>query len=187
MSGRDSSSLPAGSDPVRRLFFALWPDAPLREALAPRIRALQSAAAGRPQRPDQWHVTLEFLGPVPVRRFEATRCAAAEVQAWPFEIVFDAVEYWRRPQVLCLASREVPSALEGLVQDLRARLASHGFEPERRPVRPHLTLARKVTHPIELRAFEPLRWPVTEFALVESMTDRTGSRYTPLAAWPLGR
>jgi 2'-5' RNA ligase len=179
--------LPAGSDPVRRLFFALWPDAPLREALTPRIRALQPAGVGRPQRPDQWHVTLEFLGPVPVRRFEATRCAAAEVQAWPFEIVFDAVEYWRRPQVLCLASREVPSALEGLVQDLRARLASHGFEPERRPVRPHLTLARKVTHPIELRAFEPLHWPVTQFALVESVTERSGSSYAPLAAWQLGR
>jgi 2'-5' RNA ligase len=142
---------------------------------------------GRPQRPDQWHVTLEFLGPVPARRFEASHRAAAEVPAGPFEIVFDAIEYWRRPQVLCLTAREVPATLDGLVQDLRARLASHGFEPERRPYRPHLTLARKVSRPVEPLAFEPLRWPVAEFTLVESVTDRSGSHYTPLAAWPLKR
>jgi 2'-5' RNA ligase len=33
--------------------------------------------------------------------------------------------------------------------------------------------------------FEPLGWPVAEFALVESITDRSGSIYTPLASWPL--
>jgi 2'-5' RNA ligase len=168
-----------------RLFFAIWPGEGLRSALAPRIQALQPAGVGRPQRPDQWHVTLEFLGSVPASRVAAVREAAGQVHAGPCEVVFDAVEFWRRPEVLTLVAKELPPALGSVVDQLRGALAARGFEPESRPFRAHLTLARKVTHPVTLGAFEPLRWPVADFALVESVTDRTGSVYTPLATWNL--
>jgi len=168
-----------------RLFFAVWPSNDLRSALEPRIRALQPAGVGRPQRPDQWHVTLEFLGSVPASRVAAAREAAAQVRAGPCEVVFDAVELWRRPEVLTLIARELPPPLGSLVDQLRAALAARGFEPESRPFRAHMTLARKVAHPVTLEAFEPLRWPVADFALVESITDRAGSVYTPLDRWNL--
>jgi 2'-5' RNA ligase len=87
--------------------------------------------------------------------------------------------------VLTLVARELPSPLGSLVDQLRGALAATGFEPESRPFRAHMTLARKVTHPVTLGAFEPLHWPVTDFALVESITDRAGSVYTPLATWIL--
>jgi len=168
-----------------RLFFAHWPGEPLRAALAPRIRALQPDGVGRPQRPDQWHVTLEFLGAVPVSRLAAVHDAAASVRGGPCELRFDAVEFWRRPEVLCLVARAIPPPLTDLVAQLRAALAAQGFEPETRPFRAHVTLARKVTQPVSPAPFEPLVWPVAEFALVESITDRSGSIYTPLASWPL--
>jgi 2'-5' RNA ligase len=170
---------------LHRLFFAVWPSDSLRAGLAPRISALQPAGVGRPQRPDQWHVTLEFLGPVPASRVAAARAAAAQVRAAPCEIRFDAVEYWRRPEVLCLVARALPPPLADLVQQLRTALAIRGFEPESRPFRAHLTLARKVSHPVTPVQFEPLPWPAADFALVESVTDRSGSVYTPLAAWNL--
>jgi len=178
---------PGTAKPERqhRLFFALWPSDELRSALAPRIRALQPAEVGRPQRPDQWHATLEFLGSVPASRLATVREAAGEVRAGPCEILFDAVEYWRRPEVLCLVARVLPAPLGELVAQLRASLAARGFEPESRPFKAHLTLARKVTHPVAIEPFEPLHWPVADFALVESITDRSGSLYTPLAAWRL--
>jgi len=168
-----------------RLFFALWPTDELRSVLAPRIRALQPGGVGRPQRPDQWHVTLQFLGSVPASRMGAARDAAARVRGGPCEIVFDAVEFWRRPEVLTLVARVVPPPLESLVTQLRAALAAKGFEPESRPFRAHLTLARKVIHPVLPVAFEPLRWPAADFTLVESITDRSGSVYTPLTSWSL--
>jgi 2'-5' RNA ligase len=168
-----------------RLFFASWPADDLRRSLAPRIRALQPDGVGRPQRPDQWHVTLEFLGSVPASRLAAAQEAAGQVRERPCSIEFDAVEYWRRPEVLSLVARVLPPPLEGLVTQLRAALASRGFEPESRPFRAHLTLARKVVHPVTPVAFEPLHWPVADFSLVESITDRTGSVYTPLATWNL--
>ena len=181
---------PASPDAPRperqhRLFFASWPADDLRTALAPRIRALQPVGVGRPQRPDQWHVTLEFLGPVPTSRLTAVQSAAAQVREGPCTIEFNSVEYWRRPEVLTLVARVLPPPLEGVVDQLRAALAARGFEPESRPFRAHLTLARKVAHPVTPAAFEPLRWPVADFSLVESITDRTGSVYMPLATWNL--
>ena len=184
-------SVEAPPDTVRpermhRLFFALWPTDAVRSSLAPRIRALQPHGVGRPQRPDQWHLTLEFLGPVPAARMADARAAAAAVHATACEILLDAVEYWRRPEVLCLVARETPPALGELVRQLRAALAARGFQPESRPFRAHLTLARRVQHPATVGPFEPLPWPVDAFALVESITDRTGSVYAPLAHWPIG-
>lgn len=184
-----STVVPSGGpkpERLHRLFFAIWPSDALRAGLASRIRALQPDGVGRPQRPDQWHVTLEFLGPVAASRVAAAREAAAQVQAASCEILFDAVEYWRRPEVLCLAARVLPPPLDELVSRLRVALAAQGFEPESRPFKAHLTLARKVATPVAPVPFEPLRWPVTDFALVESITDRSGSLYKPLATWPLG-
>jgi 2'-5' RNA ligase len=172
-------------EPTRRLFFALWPGDDLRAAVGPRLRTLQSQARGRPQTPEQWHVTLEFLGSVPEARLAAVRDAAAAIHAGPFEVAFDTVEFWRRPQVLCLVARVLPPALEGLVAQLRAGLAARGFMPDRRAFRAHLTLARKVTRPGPVGPCDPLPWPATEFALVESVTARSGSRYVPVGRWPL--
>jgi 2'-5' RNA ligase len=128
-------------------------------------------------------VTLEFLGSVSSSRMAAAVEAAAAVTTGSFEIVFDTVEHWRRPEVLCLVAREVPEPLAALVAQLRAGLAARGFEPERRAFRAHLTLARKVVTAVAVPPFEPIRWPARDFALVESVTDRAGSRYLPLERW----
>jgi 2'-5' RNA ligase len=100
-------------------------------------------------------------------------------------VLFDAIEYWRRPQVLCLTARETPGALSALVQSLREQLQARGFEPERREYRAHLTVARKVPRPPGELPLDPLCWPVGGVALVESITARAGARYEPRATWPL--
>lgn len=171
-----------------RLFFALWPEPGTLAASVERLRTLGTAAEGRPQRPDQLHLTLEFLGDVPAGRLAAVLEAGAEASGnlEPFEIVLDRLEYWRRPQVLCLAARLTPQPLAALVQSLRAGLVARGFQAEQRPFKAHLTLARKVRHPPNTDAVEPLAWPAREFSLVESTTDPAGSRYQRLATWPIG-
>jgi 2'-5' RNA ligase len=177
--------LPDRAVQTHRLFFALWPVESLRRALAGRVAALAPPGTGRAQRPDQLHVTLEFLGAVPAARLPDVRDAGAAVRAEPFELVLDAFEYWRRPRVLCLVARELPSALAALVQSLRVEIASRGFEPECRPYRAHLTLARKVGQAPGPAVLDPVHWPATDFALVESVTERAGSVYRPLGAWSL--
>jgi len=177
-----------GPEPARRLFFALWPDAPALARAVDAVATLVPRGAGRPQRADQLHLTLEFLGNVPESRLQAVReaGAVAATSGRHEVIVLDRVEYWRRPQVLCLTASVVPGPVGALVESLRRELALRGFTPERREFRPHLTLARKVAEgpsPVEV---EPVAWPVREVTLVESRTDPDGSRYSRLAAWSLG-
>jgi 2'-5' RNA ligase len=171
-----------------RLFFALWPDPGTLAASLERLRALTRGSEGRPQRPDQLHLTLEFLGNVPEDRLAAVLEAGAEASRnlQPFEVVFDRLEHWRRPQVLCLTAEVTPPPLAALVESLRVGLVARGFQTEQRPFKAHLTLARKVRRAPTDPAFEPLAWPAHEFSLVESTTDPAGSRYERLATWPIG-
>lgn len=170
---------------TERLFFALWPDERLQGELAQRLPPLAAAVGGRAQRPDQWHVTLEFLGAVTSERQPAVWDAADRVVAAPFEVVFDALEHWRHPQVYCLAATRTPAPLAQLVEQLRTGLALMGFAPETRSYRPHVTLARKVRTAQPGPLPEPLRWPADRFVLVRSVTDPAGSRYEPLRWWNL--
>ena len=170
---------------TRRLFFALWPEAGLRDSLARQLQALVPDGVGRLQRPEQLHLTLEFLGAVPESRLAGVRQAALATRGAACEVVLDKVAYWRRSSVLCLLASQTPPELDRLVTDLRAGLANGGFEPEQRPYLAHLTLARKVWRPVSLPAPEPVHWPVREFTLVESRTDPEGSVYTVLETWPL--
>jgi 2'-5' RNA ligase len=166
-----------------RLFFALWPDPALLQALRARVDKVTASVGGKPQRPDQWHVTLEFLGQVPRGRQPALRAAAERVCRSVVAIEFDRVEYWRKPQVVCLVASRVPTGLAALVTQLRAELATEGFAIESRPFRPHVTLARKVRSAAGTRLEPPFLWQTKGFALVRSVTDPAGSRYEPLDWW----
>jgi len=176
----------AGRGPAaRRLFFALWPDTALRSAAAMRVAALVPPGQGRPQRPDQLHLTLVFLGSVPEQRLECVRTVAAGATGTPITVALDRLEHWRRPRVLCLTPSAVPMPLASLVEQLRCSLAGQQLPTESRPYRPHLTLARKVARFEGPTDVEPLLWRAESITLVESKTDRKGSRYEPLATWPL--
>jgi 2'-5' RNA ligase len=175
-------------EPARRLFFALWPDDTARLGLAAAVRDLVPQGTGRPQRPDQWHVTLEFLGDVPESRLPIVidAGAAASAVASPCEIVFDRLEHWKRPQVLCLVAGSIPEPLAALVHALRSELQQRRFTPELRPFRAHVTLARRVLQAPTQGPVAPLHWRVGGVSLVQSLTDRSRSRYVELAAWPSG-
>jgi RNA 2',3'-cyclic 3'-phosphodiesterase len=166
-----------------RLFFALWPDSALRRALHDRIELITASIAGKPQRPDQWHVTLEFLGQVPLEHQPRLRAAADRVSRPPITIEFDRVEHWRKPQVVCLVASRVPAGLAALVTQLHAALAEEGFTLDARPFCPHVTLARKVQAAANSLLEPPFVWQSHGFALVRSVTDPAGSRYEPLDWW----
>jgi 2'-5' RNA ligase len=171
-----------------RLFFAFWPDAALRDELAGRVAEWTRGYPCRPQRPDQWHLTVEFVGSVATDRQHALYAAAKAIEGFldaPEVIVLDRLEHWPRPQVLCVTATTVSRGVAALASALKDALRRHGFEPEQREFRPHLSVARKARQPVAARGVGPIGWPVRTLSLVKSHSDAAGSRYEPCACWNL--
>ena len=197
-------------EPARRLFFALWPDEAMRDAMAQATREAALGSGGRPVPAANLHVTLAFLGSVAQRRLarlrEVARAAALDPavadprgRAGPREassvsadrpgealaLAFDHLEYWRGAQLLCAAPAESPAWTAALAGRLQARLAESGFAPDLKSFRPHVTVARKIERPGPVGRMPEVTWRFTELVLVESRTLPEGPLYSVAASWPL--
>ena len=166
-----------------RLFFALWPDDPTRLRLAVAVESLPKLP-GRPVPVRNMHITLVFLGEVTEEQQQVLRAAAGTIHAPSFALTISQLGCWPRATVAWLAPESVPQPLTDLVAQLQSVCRGAGLEPDARPYHPHLTIARKIRRvaPAELA---PIHWQISRFSLVESVPERAGSEYRPLAHWPL--
>lgn len=173
--------------PMPRLFFALWPDAPARAALARLALDVAQAAHGRAPRADNLHVTLAFLGSVDdadVARAVAAGMRAAAA-AGAFDVALARLGGTRRGIAWC-APAVVPTGLGRLHEALAAALHEAGFATEARSFRPHVTLARDCAGPLRRAPLPaPIGWRADALALVASTPAPGGSHYRDLARWPL--
>ena len=174
--------------PRQRVFFALWPDAATSETLGGVARAAARACGGKPTRPETIHLTLAFIGNVPVDRVIALQQLAALVEAPCFDLQLDHIGFWRHKRIVWAGAAGVPQALTLLASRLNGLLREADFRVEDRSFAAHVSLLRKA----DCRggaerqiAFAPLRWPVTEFVLVESVLRTEGASYRPLARYGL--
>ncbi|MEW5904672.1 MAG: RNA 2',3'-cyclic phosphodiesterase [Pseudomonadota bacterium] len=173
--------------PIRRLFFALWPAAAERAAIAAWQPALQTLCGGRAMRPQTLHCTLAFLGAVPEGRLEALHCLAREVACPPFSLHWAAARYWGHNHIVYGAPLDPPPALLVLVQTLQARLRAHHFAVEQQSYQAHVTLLRNAHwSDAPLPALPAVTWQVRDFALVQSLSDAAGARYEVLQRYAGG-
>jgi 2'-5' RNA ligase len=171
-----------------RLFVALDLPADARAALAAWAATAVPAAVRRVPEANL-HVTLAFLG---VRSEPEAGAAGALLAglARPLAPLHSAGALWlppRRPGVLAVALR-AGQDLVSLQADLVAGLASAiGFEAERRPFAPHVTVGRvRRGTPVDARrALDPaapeLAFAPAALTLYRSHTGAGGARYEPLA------
>lgn len=186
-----------------RLFFAFFPPPPVQEALGDLQAKLQESAGAkgiRWTRKEQLHYTLRFLGELPAdsvpRVVEAGKSMGAV--ASPFSVVFGKLEFLpnpQRPHTLVLGAQEGQAQMALLAHTLEKALLSLrlGIEPEKKPFRAHLTLARVKTAEGALNAQRLLQasWQeqidalphfmVESCTLVCSELRAEGPTYTPLA------
>jgi 2'-5' RNA ligase len=168
----------------RRLFFALWPATKLQEQMLCVTRGLVDRSGGRPVRAENLHVTLAFLGAVPGPELGRIKAIGALLRAPPFALVLDRVESWVAADVLCLTPTEESAELSALAVGLRFSLLAQQVDLSSQEFRPHVTLARHLRGQIAAQ-IEPILYPVSEVALVESQHRGQGSDYQILARWPL--
>lgn len=131
-----------------RTFIAIEIDDTLRNRLAAIRDELQlQDPVMRWVKPDRMHLTLRFLGEIdpslvtPVTK--AIQNASQGVK--PFELKFKGLGFFPnagKPRVFWVGIRDQDKTLELLVRSLELELMKIGFEREKRPFRPHLTLAR---------------------------------------------
>ncbi len=188
-----------------RLFVAVDVGEHFRSALDLRLDAWRRRLRIAWVRPENWHLTLQFLGDWPAELLSPLQEALLDEARRHVEFVMrpgsvGAFPNLRAPRVLFLQFAS-DGALELLAAGVRARVSAvaPGGPQDEKPFRAHLTVARiKRPLPVRLRAefqeldlgsWDPL--PVRDFRLVQSELRAEGARYTvravcPLAAAPAG-
>lgn len=173
-----------------RLFFALWPPAPVAERLGALAADCAQRYGGRATRPDTTHLTLSFMGEVADDRLQRLIEAARGVDARCFAFAVDRLGYWPHNHLLWAGTSSAPAALAELVARLRSALADAGFSDTdpTRDFAAHITLVRKVPD-LEIRPSSGTRrtidWAVTQFALIESRLSPAGPVYRLVAVFGL--
>lgn len=172
-------SVHATSPSHARLFYALWPDASTRDALA----ALQAPVRGRKVAPANLHLTLAFLGSQPRASLPLLESLLDKLPEPRFALAIDSYGYFSKARIAWAGPSTMPDPLlwmyNALVNALDeakvAYKASAGF-------RPHVTLARDAERVDQQSAPVPaVAWPVTTVALVESVPVQGGVHYQLLA------
>lgn len=169
----------------QRLFFALWPEPETVTAIRQQVLPLLKEHDGRRVKPDNFHITLAFLGAVDTRQRACFSQAAGAVRGRPFQLQLNRLDYWPKPKVVWLGVETIPPELTTLQSDLLLNLQACGFEPEDRPYTPHLTLLRKAKACPEQTSISPLTMSVEDFALVESVSTPNGVEYPVRQRWGL--
>jgi len=174
---------------LARAFLAVTPPPTVLDALADRISPLTTDEPTLRWLPrEQWHVTLQFLGPVADAEALAAAVGAAIAPHPPSTHQLAGAGAFPSPgrATVLWIGVEPPEPLAALAAAVGAATAPLGHTPEARPFQPHLTVARSarprpLTEAVDTIGPEPVGppFPVTEVALVVSDTRPDGAVHTP--------
>jgi 2'-5' RNA ligase len=180
-----------------RLFVALEIPSTVRENLAGFLKPLR-ALSPQPRwaRAENLHVTLKFIGEVPVAKLDTIRAALATVRSdREVTIDFRGLGFFpdEKHTRVFWAGLDASPNLKTLALHIDQATEKLGFPAEARPFSPHLTLARFQPPglPEKLRAvmqenaardFGSLR--TNQFHLIESKLKPSGAEYTTLESFP---
>lgn len=178
-----------------RLFLAVPLTEEARQAIARHLRAaLAHPLPGRPVRPENWHLTLRFLGEVDeVAADRIIREVDAAARGPAFPVRWGSLGAFPRPRratVLWLGCERGAEEAERLAAVVEEAVEAAGFPPEDRPFRSHMTLSRlrpeqDVTAVLDAVPPIGLAMPVDRVVLYRSHLGPGGPRYEEIESFPL--
>lgn len=183
-----------------RLFIALELPPEIIQHIAAVQQGLKQRApqgAVRWVKPGNIHLTLKFLGDVPIDQREALEDALAQVveDRAPFQLAAGGLGCFpnaRRPSVIWMGLTDDIATLHALRDAVEAHIAPLGYPTDDRPFHPHLTLGRvrRETGRSDAQQLGDLianstakisaPWRVSQVTLIRSQLRPGGSVYTPL-------
>jgi RNA 2',3'-cyclic 3'-phosphodiesterase len=180
-----------------RIFCAIELSAAVRSRIQQHVDRLRAAV---PEFRASWsrveniHLTVKFFGNVEQNMIP--RIAGAALRAvnefQPFDISIagsGAFPKPSQPRVLWIGVEDHTGKLAELQRQFENECEAEGFQKEKRPFRPHLTIAR-IRKPEGARAaaeanqtlsFKPITLTVNELVVFRSEPSSTGSKYTTLS------
>jgi len=176
-----------------RAFVAVFPPPEVRREALAWAGHLPSGDRVRWTRPENIHLTLKFLGDVRVEALDGMRAALGKVCAEhaPFDAALaelGAFPSARRAKILWLGVGAGSDRLRSLAADVDDALAPLGFEREKRPYVPHLTIGRVRGHPLNLdlpSGVEGSGFRVGRVELTESTLAAEGATYRTVGDFAL--
>jgi RNA 2',3'-cyclic 3'-phosphodiesterase len=181
---------------LTRAFVAVEISEGARRQIADLLQALQR----EPGIPVRWvrselmHLTLAFLGEVPQDFIEAAKTRLVDVaqQHRAFRAQLKGLGAFPSPsraRVVWVGMEQGKDEVCGLQADVVKALRSVGYQPERRPFSPHLTIGRlripDDVSPATAVEFESESFTVGRVALFRSVLQPAGPVYSVLAELPL--
>jgi 2'-5' RNA ligase len=155
--------IPTGS---ARLFIALWPDQAIRNALLACREQWSWPNGAHLAHANSLHVTLHFLGNVPMQTIPAL-IDALRVPFEPFTLTLDHSAGWHHG-VAVLEPSVIPAPLSNLHTALGTALCTMALPVEERRYRPHVTFARRAIGAQAPEVCTNIEWPVNGYALMQS-------------------
>jgi RNA 2',3'-cyclic 3'-phosphodiesterase len=177
-----------------RTFVAVFPPPEVQERALAMARRLPLGGRVRWSRPENVHLTLKFLGDIREEILDNLCTALEKVceRHTAFDVglaVLGAFPSARRAQILWAGVGEGSDRLRRLAESLDAAFAPLGFEREKRPYTPHLTLGRARGKPASFDP-PPVEEDLGEFRvgrveLTESTLTHEGAIYRTVRAFAL--
>ncbi len=168
-----------------RLFFALWPDAQVRQSIVDMLSRLAPQMKGRVIKQHNLHVTLHFVGQATESTKDCMHAAARSVDAETFQLDMDTLGHFPKAKIFWMGAQNIPAQLTQLHKKLGAAIEDCGFNADTRPFLPHVTLMRKSVNPAMKYEDFSIPWTVDEFVLVESVQDEAGVNYRVLERYSM--
>ncbi|MDQ3559013.1 MAG: RNA 2',3'-cyclic phosphodiesterase [Pseudomonadota bacterium] len=144
--------------------------------------------------PENYHVTLRFIGYIDDRTADEVATHLARVKRPAFQLQLDGLGAFgsRKPHAIFAGAKTAP-ALKELQAEQERIMQRVGLEPERRKFTPHVTIARlKGASETAVAAYLALRgdfrtapFPVGRFVLLSSRASKGGGPYVMEEAYPL--
>ena len=171
-----------------RLFLAVALDDDTRHAIATYIESSLDGdyMPGRPVLPENWHITLRFLGETSAAQSDQILAHLDQhLMVEPFRIRFGELGGFpkqSKASVLWLGVTGAVESLAAVADECETAAQRAGFEPEGRPFHPHLTLSR-IRPPLDIRDMveqfpaAKIRLDVSEVTLLRSNLNQRPVRY----------
>ncbi len=175
----------------KRVFFALE----FKDELKGKLKIIQNqirplSKRGNFTRPENFHLTLRFIGEVDIPEAETLKKVMLDLaaQTSPFQLELGTVGTFPRQtkHIVWVGLRGQLSELNKLYRNLSSKLCSVNYHLEEKRYSPHITLGREMILEESWAlvrdkvVVSPYSWEVTGITLLESTRINGGLAYAPL-------